>query len=456
MNLPVLSLAFLRRRRLSGLLSIGLLGFGLGMVDAVLLFSQQLRDGLERNIGGIDLVVGAKGSPLQLILSSVFQADAPTGNIPLAEAQDVASQRGVKRAIPMALGDSYKSHRIVGTERSYADLYGGQLSEGRWWSSELEVVIGPEAATKTGLSLGDTFSSIHGFESDGHSHAEKMRVVGVLNPTAAVLDRLILTSVQTVWHVHGVHDDKHGEEDHDHADHDQEGHDHAEHADKDHDHGEQAAEDHDRAGHDEEGHDHGEQEESVADVLDPGSHSSDELELTALLIQYSSPIAAARFPTHVNKTTTLQAASPAFETARLFALIGVGMDALRAFGVLLACGALIGVFVLLHEQLSDLSHELGVLRLLGVSRGKILGIVILQGVMLGSAGSVFGIALGHTGLAGLNAIMSTSGLGATGSLTWLPAELGVLLAGPILGAAAAFAPAWRAYRTQISLVLAEN
>jgi putative ABC transport system permease protein len=116
MNLTVISLAFLRRRRLSGLLSVCLLGFGLGTIDAVLLFSHQLRDGLERNIGGIDLVVGAKGSPLQLILSSIFHADTPTGNIPLDEARKIASRRGIHQAIPVALGDSYESHRIVGTK----------------------------------------------------------------------------------------------------------------------------------------------------------------------------------------------------------------------------------------------------------------------------------------------------------------------------------------------------
>ena len=475
MNLPVLCLAFLRRRRLSGLLSVCLLGFGLGTIDAVLLFSHQLREGLEHNIGGIDLVVGSKGSPLQLILSSVFQADAPTGNIPLEEAREIAARRGVRQAIPMALGDSYRSRRIVGTRPSYADLYEAELEEGRWWTAPLEVVVGHDVAAEIGLSVGDTFASVHGFESEGHSHEEPLLVVGVLGGTGAVVDRLILTSVETVWHVHGIHEE-HEDEAHDHPEHDGdahdhhdheghahghdehegEAHDHDEHEGEAHDHHEHEGEAHDHHEHEGEAHDHHEHTDKalVVDVLDPNVFPADELELTALLIQYRSPVAAATFPTRVNRTTNLQAASPAFETARLFSLIGVGVDTLRAFGILLACGALLGVFVLLHEQLSDLRQELGVLRLLGVSKGKLLGIVILQGIMLGAAGSVCGLVLGHLGLAGLNTVLSTSGLGLSGALVWLPSELGVLVAGPILGAGAAFIPAWRAYRTQISPVLA--
>ena len=439
MNLTVISLAFLRRRRLSGLLSVCLLGFGLGTIDAVLLFSHQLRDGLERNIGGIDLVVGAKGSPLQLILSSIFHADTPTGNIPLDEARKIASRRGIHQAIPVALGDSYESHRIVGTQRSYADLYDASLSEGRWWSSPLEVVIGDEASRETGLSLGDTFASIHGYEPDGHHHEERMRVVGVMNRSGAVLDRLILTSVETVWQVHGIHakGDEHDEERRGH-----EGHGHEEHGHEE------------RRGHEGHGHEEHEGHRSEMDVLKPGPLSSTGLELTAMLIQYTSPVAAATFPMSINKNTVLQAASPAFETARLFSLIGVGVDTLRAFGMLLAFGALLGVFVLLHEQLSELLRDLGVLRLLGLPKEKLLGIVILQGVMLGSAGSICGLVLGHAGLAVLNVFLSESGLGSTGNVAWLPIEFGVLRAGPVLGATAAFAPAWGAYRTQISPIIA--
>ena len=439
MNLTVISLAFLRRRRLSGLLSVCLLGFGLGTIDAVLLFSHQLRDGLERNIGGIDLVVGAKGSPLQLILSSIFHADTPTGNIPLDEARKIASRRGIHQAIPVALGDSYESHRIVGTQRSYAELYDASLSEGRWWSSPLEVVIGDEASRETGLSLGDTFASIHGYEPGGHHHEERMRVVGVMNRSGAVLDRLILTSVETVWQVHGIHakGDEHDEERRGH-----EGHGHKEHGHEE------------RRGHEGHGHEEHEGHRSEMDVLKPGPLSSTGLELTAMLIQYTSPVAAATFPMSINKNTVLQAASPAFETARLFSLIGVGVDTLRAFGMLLAFGALLGVFVLLHEQLSELLRDLGVLRLLGLPKEKLLGIVILQGVMLGSAGSICGLVLGHAGLAVLNVFLSESGLGSTGNVAWLPIEFGVLLAGPVLGATAAFAPAWGAYRTQISPIIA--
>src|SRR6185503_21334952 len=95
---------------------------------------------------GIDLVVGAKGSPLQLVLCSVFHIDFPTGNIKQRDAEKLSKNRMVKKAIPMALGDSYQNFRIVGTDTSYTALFGARIKEGKWWAEDLEVVAGSSAA----------------------------------------------------------------------------------------------------------------------------------------------------------------------------------------------------------------------------------------------------------------------------------------------------------------------
>ena len=129
MNLFKISLAYIYRRKLNTLLNMLLLGLGTGIVVVLLLFGEQFEENLHRNVQDIDVVVGAKGSPMQLILSSVFHVDVPTGNIPLLEARELAKNRAVAQAIPLALGDNYRGYRIVGTTSEYARHYRAELVE---------------------------------------------------------------------------------------------------------------------------------------------------------------------------------------------------------------------------------------------------------------------------------------------------------------------------------------
>jgi putative ABC transport system permease protein len=112
---------------LSSALNIMLVAFGIGILTILLLASTQISDKLENNSKDIDLVVGAKGSPLQLILSSIYYIDFPTGNIPLKEAMELAHSPFVKRAVPLALGDNYNGVRIVGTDSNFVHIYTSRL-----------------------------------------------------------------------------------------------------------------------------------------------------------------------------------------------------------------------------------------------------------------------------------------------------------------------------------------
>src|SRR5688572_401923 len=120
----------------------------------LLLVVGQLEERMGRDARGIDLVVGAKGSPMQLILAGIYHLDAPTGNIPLAAAQALARHRLVRKAMPLALGDSWKGFRIVGAGHEYVQHYGAQLQTGRLWEKSLEAVLGAEVAARTGLGVG--------------------------------------------------------------------------------------------------------------------------------------------------------------------------------------------------------------------------------------------------------------------------------------------------------------
>ena len=392
MTLAGLSLAYLRARPLATALNLLLLALGVATITVLILVTGQLENRMGRDARGIDLVAGAKGSPMQLVLSAVFHLDAPTGNIPLAEANALAKQRFVKKAIPLALGDSYKSFRIVGTNHEYPAHYGARVAEGRLWSAPMEATLGAEVAARAKLAVGAKFAGAHGLGEGGDEHEnEPYHVVGVLAPTGTVIDRLILTSVESVWEVH-----------------------------------------------------------------EHGAPAGAPKELTALLIQYASPLAAATLPRMVNASSSLQAASPAYESARLFRMIGVGVDVLRAFGVVLMLAAGLSVFIALLNALEERRYDLAVMRMLGATPARLMGLMLLEGSLLAVAGGIAGLALGHLMTEALGAALRQAQQAAVTGWAWSEQEWWLLAASLGVGILAALVPAWRAYRTDVAPVLAEG
>jgi putative ABC transport system permease protein len=415
-NLLALSLAYVRARALNAALDLVLLALGVGTIVLLLLFSAQLEARLTRDARGIDLVIGAKGSPLQVILSSIYQVDFPTGNIPLGEVERWRHHPLVESAIPIAMGDNFAGFRILGTEHAYAEHYGAVLAEGRLWQQPFEATLGATVAAASGLRVGDQLVGSHGIAGGGAAHAEHpYTVVGVLAPSASVLDRLVLTPIESVWEVHGMH---HGEPDADQAGPGDE------HAPKHEDGGLPAA-------------------------VRP-------LEVTALLIHYRSPLGAVEVPPVVNQEGALQAASPALETARLLQLVGVGLEVLRGFGALLIATAGLSVFIALWNALQERRYDLAVLRTLGASRRVLFIQPLLEGLLLAAGGTLLGLLAGH-GIATLLGRLLRAGqnMGLTG-LTWLPEEGYVVLLALAVGLLAALLPAIQAYRTNIAQVLASR
>ncbi len=402
-NLTAISFSYLRARPLATALNLLLLALGIATITVLLLATSQLEERMGRDARGIDLVAGAKGSPMQLVLSSVFHIDAPAGNIPLADALALAKNRMVKKAIPLALGDSYRGFRIAGTNHDYPAHYDARISQGRLWGTPLEAVLGADVAAASGLAVGATFSGAHGLEGAGDMHeSSPYKVVGILAPSGSVMDRLVLTSVESVWAVH-----RHGEP------------------------GEDPA-------------------KLIADM------EEEEKELTALLIQYSTPLAAAMLPRQVNATATLQAASPAYESARLFSMIGVGVDVLRAFGFVLVLAAGLSVFIALLNALEDRRYDLAVMRMLGAGRGRLMSLMLIEGAALSLAGGVAGIALGHLLTEILGRALGQAKQAAVTGWAWDAREGWLLGLALLVGLAAALLPAWRAYRTDVAPVLAEG
>ena len=451
MNLVKLSFSYIRKRPLGTLLNVLILALGIATIIVLLLVSDRMQHNLTRNAEGIDLVVGAKGSPLQVILSAVYHIDAPTGNISIAEAETIMQDPAVAQAIPLALGDAYRGFRIVGTTHAYPAHFGGQPAQGRLWENALEATLGAVAAREAGLDVGSTFYSAHGLGAGGEAHDEHpIEVVGVLAETGTILDRLLLTSIETVWDVHGAHgDDDHPHDEEDHDEHD-DPHDEENHNGDDHPHDD----DHDDPVDDEEAASN----PPVARSSGPPGMGpqAPKREYTAVLIQYASPLAALAFPRFINTETSLQAAAPAYETARLFDLLGVGFDAVRIFGFILVLVAVLSVFVALLNALKDRRYDLAVMRSLGASRRKLMAHVLLEGLLLAGMGTLLGLLLGHLAAAGIgSAVEQTQGL-ALGGFGFVAEEFIVVTLALGAGILAAIIPAYQAYRTDIARVLAEG
>lgn len=397
----------LRARALGTVLSVFLTAFGVMMAVIVLMFTHHVESRMKNDGKGFDLVLGAKGSPLQIVLSSIYHIDIPTGNIPYAEAQKWMRYPQVKEAIPLALGDNYRGLRIVGSTPLLIEHYNSVFAQGRIWDELFEVVVG----ANVGLSLGDEFSGAHGLVGEGHAHDEKYVVVGVLKPTGRVIDRLIITSLDSVLEIHG-HKPVSGH--------------HHEHADHGHSH-----------------HDH------------DGDHNK-EAEITAVLLKLKSPLAAMNLPPMINRTSVLQAANPALEMARLSSMLGVGTRSLGILSSILIAVSALSIFAGLAGGFQSRAHDLAVLRALGYARGRLFRLVLCEGLLISAIGLFSGLIMAMAG--SVVFINMTGALKESGAVFMpdtfilLPIVISVFLAGGL----SAIIPAWRAARINVAEQLAKG
>ena len=446
-------------------LSILLTAFGISILAVLSITGETFEKQLDNNSKNIDLVVGAKGSPLQLILSSVYHIDNPTGNIPLDELEPLRQNPLVQLAVPLSLGDNFKGHRIVGTDSSFLAIYDTKINEGRIWQKNFEVVIGEQVAKKHHFKIGDQINSSHGLSKDGHSHDENpFTIVGILKQNNNVTDNLILTNLESVWDVHGIahtHDDKEtlAEKEQREREEDREETVKA----HQHHHGEDLGENslakaptEEKEHHEHEDHDHEHEEEGVfvksigADMIKQNG-----LEITAILIKYQSPAAIGILPKMIDQQTDMQAASPAMESTRLFSLLGVGIDSLAILAYVIMLIAGLSVFINLYNALKQRKYDLAIMRTLGASKGKLFNIVLLEGLTITIVGGLIGLLLAHLALYYISNHTSQSA-DFIEAFELHPKELVFLFVACLIGILAALIPAIKAYKTSISGTLSNK
>jgi putative ABC transport system permease protein len=272
----------------------------------------------------------------------------------------------------------------------------------------MEVVLGSKVATELNLKLGDNFTSAHGLNADDlHQHEEKpYKVVGIYQQANNVADQLIITATESIWAVHQTHEQ---EETHTHD-------------------------------HEEEHHEH---------------HSDEGKEITALLLKFNSPLLALQMPRNINKNTNLQAASPAFETARLFQLLGVGFQIFQIFALILFFTAAVSIFITLYNALKERVYDLAMMRVLGANRKQLFTLLLTEGALLGIIGSFAGFFVAHLTLVVLvhySDVLQKSNISGN---VYFAQEVLVCVSVIIVALVTALIPAIQTYKTDITEKLSE-
>lgn len=304
----------------------------------------------------------------------------------------------VAAIIPISLGDNFQAFRIVGTSHAYINHYQATLAQGQLWTAPMQVVLGASVARKLGLALGNTFAGAHGLGGSGHAHGDSLyTVVGILQPSGSVLDRLILTDTASVWHVHEAHTDD---------------------------------DEHDDAAH------------------DAAAHDADR-EITLALVQYKTPLAAMSFPRYVNTSTQMQAASPALEVSRLLHMLGLGTDVLRAFAGVLLLTAALSVFIALWSAVRERRGDLALLRMLGAPPGKVSALLLCEALWLGLLAAGLGLALGQAFALALGLFLQLDTSLLVGGMVWPAQLLLVPCLALLVSLGAALLPAFGAYRVSV-------
>ncbi|MDR1375941.1 MAG: ABC transporter permease [Synergistaceae bacterium] len=346
----------LRSRAFQTFSVVGVIAFSVGLAVALFLTAQGLQLGLTHAVEPFELIVGAKGSPYQLLLNTVFLQDAPIGNIPWEDCVALSDDARVSSVVPLGFGDFYKAYPLVGTTSSLLNVRVRpseppwlKIEEGRWFDEgRFEAVLGAQAAARSGLRVGDDFLTSHGIVA-GDEHSEKYRVVGIAGTLGGPWDRAVFVPLEILQSVHeheGEHEDEH-----------------------------------------------------------EGGHESAR-EVTAVLVHPASYADAYRLAVSYQNDAEKQLIFPAQTAIRLFSLIGRGEAFLSIVVYAVGGCALLTTLLVLYWSGAARSRERALLSVLGLSRKTLFFISWLEGAIT----LLIGVSLGElAGRAGAHAAFALLG-----------------------------------------------
>ncbi|MDA8715303.1 FtsX-like permease family protein [Flavobacteriales bacterium] len=471
MNAVKLSWKNIRYRPWRSGLAVLLMASGLSIVIVLVLTQSQIDEKFKNNLAEIDLVVGAKGSPLQLVLSSVYHIDNPTGNIHEDSCEFIKNHPFVASTIPVCIGDNFRTYRIVGTTDEYLKMYGAQLKTGVVWNKPMQLVVGANVYEKypNKLKVGKRITGGHGIGNDlleEHNHAHDgtpYEIVGVLKPTGKVLDNMLLCDYRSTWIVHSGHDSGASFDLKSKIDVDTSNVELQDDSNQDSaaisadtlvaEHTAEAHAGHDHSEHNHGHHDHAEPVLNVDSVLKTIPNSN--REITALLVKYKNMRAQMFIPNVVNKNSSLIAADPDIERDRMLKLVDSGIQTANLMGYFVLIISAISVFIALFSSLKDRGYEIALIRVQGASRLKVFAMILGEGLLLSVLGYIFAILISHVGMWVVSGILETNYHYAFNPWAFSIMEVYLLGTALLIGLISALLPAMKAYKTDISTTLSK-
>jgi len=396
-------------------LTLGLTLLAIALSVTLLLTIERLRADARASfvqaVSGTDLVVGARGSPLQLILYAVFRIGSATQEMSWASADAIAEHPAVAWTLPLALGDSHRDYPVLGAPREYFRLlrHGDgeplRFAEGVSYAGLFEVVLGAEVAERLGYRLGDRLILAHGGGQLAPEHADKpFTVVGILARTGTPIDRTLHVSLEAI---EAIHLDWQG------------------------------------------------------GALIPGLTIPPELvgkfdltpkSVTAVLVGLKSRAQVFAMQRWVQSypDEPLMAVLPGVTLDQLWEIMAVAERSLLAVSALVAGAGLIGLVAVILAGLNERRRELAILRSVGAGPRRLMLLLALEGAVLTMLAIALGLALSYL-LVLLVGPWLASQYGVWLRLAWPTAGQWLWLAAVFLvGLAASLVPAWRAYRLSLA------
>jgi putative ABC transport system permease protein len=347
-----------------------------------------------------DMIVGAKGSPVQLIFNTIFLQDVPIGNIDHSLYESFQQDERVARVIPLAFGDNYRGYKIVGSNQDLFTLRPSAhedsifaLREGSFFTGNYQAVLGSEVAKRTGLKTGDTFKAMHGLvhnpisgEDDGHD--ESYVVTGVLKPMRRPYDLGIFTDIETVWEMHSGHDEQ--------------------------------------------------------------EHEGD---ITALMVTPVDYTGLMQMYQETNQSDEAQAAFPGQVLANVFAIMGNAEDVLYLISCMVIIIGFLTIIITAHWSVLNRKRDHATLRAIGANKSVIFSLILIESFLVMLASGIMGLVIGHGIAYGIGLYMR--------NISYVYAAAGFDLKEPVIlaaytftGVAVSILPAIGAYRQDAAANLA--
>lgn len=408
-----LSLKSLWNRRLTVGLTVLALAVSVTLLLGVEKLRSEARTSFTQTVSGTDLIIGARSSPVQLLLYSVFHIGSPTNNVSWESYREIAGNQLVEWTVPIALGDSHRGYRVLGTSRAFFEhfRYGGGRSPGfvtgEPFSGVYGTVLGAEVAQTLGYELGEKITLSHGLAATSFlEHGDKpFTVAGILVPTGTPIDRTVLVSLEGV---EAIHSDW-------------------------------------RGGAPPPPAARVSAQQTLGMDLTPDS-------ITALLVGLKTRVATFRLQRAINdyRKEPLTAILPGVALAELWQVVGVVEKVLLAISAFVVLAGLIGMLTMLLTSLNERRREMAILRAVGARPLHVFALFLLEALLVGLLASALGLGAAYLLLwLGADALQAASGiyltLSAPGAQEWSILALviaAVLIAGLI--------PAWRAYRLSLA------